>query len=149
KGWGKFGDEKRALEGDQLANEKRLAYLQAAATTPLVLKGKGFKVKAGGEEKVNDKPALVVKVTGPDGKDFTLAFDKESGLPVRMIAKVMGFQGQEFTQETTFADYKDFGGIKRPTKSDLKRDGQTFLVSELKDFKVLEKVDPKPFAEPE
>ena len=36
------------------------------------------------------KPAAALKVTGPDGKDFTLYFDKESGLPVRMVAKVIG-----------------------------------------------------------
>jgi hypothetical protein len=149
KGWRRFGDNKTPMDAAALANEKRSIYLSVVPTTIVPLKGNGFKVESAPEEKIGDKPAAVLKVTGPDGKDFTLAFDKESGLPVRVIATVMGFQGQEFTQETTFADYKDFGGIKRPTKVELKRDGETFLVSELKDFKVLEKVDPKTFAEPE
>ena len=58
----------------------------------------------------------MLKVTGPDGKDFTLCLDKESGLPVKLVAKVLSFQGEEYTSETTYADYKDFGGIKKATK---------------------------------
>ena len=54
------------------------------------------------------------------------SFDKESGLPVKQVAKVLGFQGQEYTAETTFADYKDFDGIKKATKIEVKRDGETF-----------------------
>ena len=116
KGWRKFGDNSSELEGDALANEKRNVYLNVIPITLVSLKGKGFKYEAGGEEKVGDKPAVVFKVTGPDGKDFTLSFDKESGLPVKQVAKVIGFQGQEYTSETTYADYKDFGGIKKATK---------------------------------
>ena len=103
KGWRKFGDNSSELEGDGLANEKRRVYLEVIPTTLVALKGKGFKYEAGGEEKVGDKPAVILKVTGPDGKDFTLSFDKESGLPVKMVAKVIGFQGQENNQETTFS----------------------------------------------
>ena len=48
------------------------------------LKGKGFKVDSSGDEKVGEKAVAVVRVTGPEGKEFTLYFDKESGLPVKM-----------------------------------------------------------------
>ena len=54
------------------------------------LKGKGFKFVSAADDKVGDKPASVVKVTGPDGKDFTLYFDKTSGLPVKRTAKLTG-----------------------------------------------------------
>ena len=87
-------------------------------------------------------------MTTPDGKEFTLYFDKESGLPVKLVAKVVGFGGEEFTQETTYKDYKDFDGIKKATKVDSKRDGEDFTKSEVTEFKVLEKVDPKAFSEP-
>ena len=121
KGWRKSRGETNPLEGDQLANSKRSAYLQLVPEMPQLLKGDGFKVEAGHEEKVGRKPAPVLKVTGPDGKDFQLFFDKESGLPVKLTATVMGRQGNEFAQETTFANYKDFNGIKRATKIETKR----------------------------
>ncbi len=148
KGWRKFNDDVMELDGDDLAAEKRRAYLQAVPMTILPLKGKSFKVESAPEQKVGDKPAAVLKVTAPDGKDFTLFFDKESGLPVKLVATVRGFQGEDFTQETTFADYKDFGGFKKATKVDSKRDGMKFVSTELADFKVLDAVAPGTFDEP-
>jgi hypothetical protein len=148
KGWRKFGEETNKLEDDALANQKRTVYLQVIPEMPLLLNGEGFKVEVAEEEKVGGKAAAVLKVTGPDGKDFQLFFDKESGLPVKMTATVAGRQGNEFAQETTFGNYKDFDGIKRATKLETKRNGKKFLDAEVTEFKVLDKVDPKTFAEP-
>ena len=83
------------------ANEKRRVYLEVIPITLVALKGKGFKCETAGEEKVGDKPAVILKVTGPDGKDFKLSFDKESGLPVKLVATVV-FRDQEAELETTF-----------------------------------------------
>lgn len=149
KAWRKFGDFKQEMDKDATANEKRTVYLQVVPRTLLALKGKDFKVESGGDAKVGDKPTTVLKVTGPDGKDFTLAFDKESGLPVQTVAKVLGFQGEEFTQENLFSDYKEMAGIKVATKIESKRDGESFLKQEISEFAIPEKVDPKSFAEPE
>ena len=149
KGWRKFGDNNVDLDGDAIANEKRSVYLQVVPALLLPLKGKDFKVDSAAEEKVGDKPAAVVKATGPDGKDFTLSFDKESGLLVKMVAKVIGMQGDEFTQETAFTNYKDFGGTKQATKRTSKRDGEKFLEAEVSDFKILDKADAKAFSQPD
>jgi outer membrane lipoprotein-sorting protein len=148
KGWRKFGDDPMELDESGMANEKRNLYLQVIPITLVAVKGNGFKCAVAGEEKVADKPAAGVKITAPDGKDFTLYFDKESGLPVKMVATVAGFQGQDYTQETLFSDYKDFGGIKKATKTVVKRDGETFITQELTEFKVLDKVEPDTFTEP-
>ena len=148
KGWRKFGDMQAALEKDQLANARRAHYLQLVPVTLVVLKDKPFKFEAAKKEKVDGKPAVGLKITGPDGKDFTLYFDKESGLPVKLVAKVAGFMGGEFTQETTFSDYKEMGGIKKATRIKATRNGEKFLDQEITDFKVLDKVDPKLFTEP-
>jgi len=149
KGWRKFGDDPMEMDADGLANEKRSVYLEIVATTLVPLKGNGFKLEAAAEEKVGDKPAAAIKVTGPDKKDFTIYFDKESGLPVKLVAKVIGFQGEEYTQDTTYKDYKDFDGIKKATKVESKRDGEDFIKSEITEFKVLDKVEPKTFNQPE
>ena len=148
KGWRKFNDDSQELDADAIANEKHRAYLQAVPITILPLQGKGFKIEGVTEEKVDDKPAVTLKATGPDGKDFKLSFDKESGLPVKLVATVKGFQGEDYTQETTFTDYKDFDGIKKATKSASKRDGMKFITIEVSDFKVLDAVEPGTFDEP-
>ena len=116
--------------------------------TLLPLKHKGFKIEASGDKQVGGQPAVGLKVTPPDGKEFTIYFDKESGLPIQLVAKVVGFMGEEFTQETTLADYKEFSGIKKATKSSSKRDGEKFIETQLTEFKVHDRVDPKTFEEP-
>jgi hypothetical protein len=121
---------------------------QVVLLTLVPLKGKEFKLAVAGEEKVNGKRAAGIKVTGPDKKDFTLFFDKESGLLVKMVVKVIGFGNNEVTQEMTFGDYKEFDGIKKATKIVNKRDGERFQDIEIAEFKVLDKVDAKTFEEP-
>jgi hypothetical protein len=147
KGWRKFLGMATELGKDDIADEKRAVYIQMIPVTLLPLKGKEFKLKAAGEEKVNDKPAAGLLVTGPDGMDFTLYFDKKSGLPVKLVAKVTGFEG-DFNLETTFGGYKEFGGIKKATKVERKRDGEKYMEQEITEFKAVDKVDAKSFAEP-
>ncbi len=148
KGWRRLGDETQDLDGEALAIERRRAYLQAVPATILPLKAEGFKVEAAADDKVGERPAAVLKVTGPDGKDFKLWFDKESGLPVKLTATVKGFQGEDYAQETTFGDYKDFGGIKRAAKAESKRDGNPFVKLEITEFKAVDKPDAGSFVEP-
>jgi hypothetical protein len=148
KGWRKFGDNDMDLDASGVANEKRTVYLNVIPAILLPAKGKGFKLEAAGEEKVGDKPAVAIKVTAPDGKDFKLQFDKETGMPVKLVANVVGFDGQEFTLETTYADYKDFDGIKKATKIESKRDGEKIAEMEVTEFKVLDKVPADTFSQP-
>jgi hypothetical protein len=148
KGWRKFGENTQELDEEMVAGSRQLNYLQAVGSTILPLKTKGFKAEAAPDEKSGDKLMSVVKGTGPDGKTFTLYLDKETGLPLKLVATVRGFEG-EVKQETVYSDYKEFEGIKRATKVESKRDGNPYLKIEYSDFKLIEKPDPKTFAEPE
>ena len=142
KGWRKFGDNENEMDADAVTNEKQRINIQAIPTTLVQLKGKGFKIESAAEEKVGDKPAVGIKVTGPEGKEFKLYFDKESGLPVKLVATVAGFGGEDFTHgETTFSDYKNFDGIKKATKSLVQAATVTNLPTwRLPEFKVLDQV---------
>ncbi len=148
KGWRKFGDQLIEMDEKQVANEKRSIYLMVIPTTLVALKSKKFEIGTASEEKVGEKPAIAIKGTGPDGKDFTLYFDKETGVPIKLVAKMIGFVGEEFTMETSFANYKEFNGIQKATKIESKRDGEKFLEAELTDFKVVDKVDNATFDQP-
>lgn len=148
KGWQKIGNKIKVMDEKARIAQKREMYRQIVPITLLPLKGKGFKIAAAGEKKVGDKATVGLKVTGPAGADFTLYFDKASGLPILMAAKGVGSKGEEFTWETTFADYKEFAGIKKATKIVSKRDGEEFLEYQITEFRVLDTVDPKTFEEP-
>jgi hypothetical protein len=149
KGWRKYGENASELDEARLLNHKRNLYLMVVPITLVSLKGKAFQIESAGEENVDARPAVGLKITGPDGKDFTLFFDKESGFPVKLVAKVPGFQGQEPTEETIFRDYRDFDGIKKATRLEKRRNGVKFLEQEIIEFKVLDKVAPATFAEPQ
>jgi hypothetical protein len=148
KAWRRLADATSKLQGNQLANQKRVVYLAIAPAIVLPLKGKDFQLESAREAKVDNKPAIAVKILGPDKNDFELFFDKESGLPVKMLARITAFMADQFIEETTYGKYKDFDGVKRATKIEHKRDGEKFMDVELINLKVLDKVDPKTFAEP-
>jgi hypothetical protein len=148
KGWRTYNAETMKLDGEALANEKRNAYLEIAPGLLLPLKSKEFKLDLVGDDPVGGKPATAVRVTGPDGKDFTVHFDKEGGLPIRVSGRVVDWEGEEFTQETMLEDYQDFDGVKVATRTRSKRDGRRYIEIETTEFKVLADVDPDAFAEP-
>lgn len=148
KGWRGIAGMMMDLEGDALAEAKRSVYLQVVPMTLVQLKGKGFKVESAPNEMVDGKNAIGLKITAPDSKTFLLYIDEASSLPVKMVAKVKDFQGDEFTQTNLYSDYKEFQGIKKATKTESKRDGEKFQNQEVTEFKILDSVDPKTFAEP-
>jgi hypothetical protein len=147
-GWHLVGGKYQTMNDDAVANEKRNIYLQVIPTLPILLKSNGFKYEAAGEEDVRGKPASILKVTGPDGKDFRLYFDKENFLPVREVAGSVGPNGNTQIEDVTFTGYKDFGGIKKATSIEIRIDAENFGFMEIADFKILDRVDPSTFAGP-
>ena len=114
----------------------------------LTFEGEGIQNRVGPRGKGRRQAGRRHQGGSTDGKDFTLYFDKESGLPVKLVATVVGFGGDEFTQETTFKDYEDFDGIKKATKADSKRNGVDLLSPRLPSLKSWTG-DAKTFSEPE
>jgi hypothetical protein len=152
--WRNWAEDAESV-GDGDGDEWSDAHRQFIAATILPLKGKGFKLEAAGEEKVGGKPAVSVKVTPPNDDAFKIYFDKGSGLPVKLVMKRTRRDDKDClhetittTHETTYRDYKDFGGVKRATRIEIKRDGKFFMDQHITEFRVLSKVDPKLFARP-
>jgi hypothetical protein len=136
-----------ALKPDHaLAGLKRSAYFALIPVTVVPLKCPGFKVQAAAEEQVAGEPALVIKVTCPDGSDIAISFDKNSGRPVKAAGKLFAFDGREVMQETIYGAYRNLGGIQVATSLEVKIDGKPYRRQELTEFKILEKVDPSTFS---
>jgi hypothetical protein len=148
KGWRKFNADVSELDKDAIANERLNVFPQLLPQAILLLKSDGVKVAAAPEEKVDDKPATGLKVTMPSGKDFTIYFDKDSGLPVKYTAMIMGFMNDEAKQETFLSKYKEVDGVQKATRMEVKRGGDKYLLYDVLEFKTLKEVDPKAFAEP-
>jgi hypothetical protein len=137
-------DEKRM---DALARE----HAHQEAVMDLVFAGKktGYKLSPLGEVKVNDKPAVGVRVSSEGYRDINLFFDKGSGLLVKTEARTTDVQsGEEKTEEKLLSDYKESEGVKRPGKVVILRDGKKLLTLQIDEIKAVDKFDKDFFTKP-
>ena len=95
-----------------------------------------------GESKVEDKPAIGVKVSSKGHRDISLYFDKETALLSKASSQAFDPIGsKEVSQEIFFKDYKDLDGTKYPSKSLVTQDGKKVIQLETTEYKVSEKLD--------
>ncbi len=123
--------------GNRPADEKGKEELDEKAsffTEAYMLKKGGYQFTVKGIEPVEDKDAYVVEVKTPKGRSFTNYYDVVSGLPVKTQSLRESAMGA-VTVSAFFRDYKDFNGVKIPTKviNDL---GQIKLEVNFTDIKV-------------
>jgi hypothetical protein len=115
----------------------------------LPLRDKEVQLSLLGPTKINDRPALGITAKRQGRPDLNLYFDKETGLPIKIEMQVKGEKdAQERTHEYFLDDWKEFDGIKHPTKITYHRDGHKRFQGELSDIKPLEKLDDSTFAMP-
>ena len=149
KGWKKMGDQTTDMDKDEIAEAKSQTYSAWVSSLAPLLKGKDFTFAPIGEMKVNDKPALGVKVSSKGHRDVDLYFDKQTGMLVKTETRVKDdATGQEVTQEEFPSDYKDVQGLKQPMKNVIKRDGKVFVEAEVTDVTLAEKLDEGVFGKP-
>jgi hypothetical protein len=140
----------RPIQADpaQLAEIRSGLELERANRLLPLLEDKSYQLAVLEEMKVNDRPAVGVRITGRGRKEMRLYFDKEYGLLVRAENRIDEDKGKEIRQHFFFGDFKDIGGYKRATKIRAYRDGRQIMEAELLDAKPLEKVDETEFAKP-
>lgn len=74
----------------------------------------GVKTKLVGLGEASGKDAYIVEVTNPDGKSYSLYFNKENNLIIRKSQSMEGPDGQSVTLNTDFSDYEEVEGILFP-----------------------------------
>jgi hypothetical protein len=120
--------------------------LRVTHLTPL-LKDKGYELSLIGEDKVEEKKVVGVRVTKKGQKDVNVYFDKETGLLAKMeYQTVDASNGKEVNEERIVKEYmKNKDGIPVPKKTLVKQDGKTFAESETVEMKYVEKLDDSEF----
>ncbi|HEY7424996.1 MAG TPA: hypothetical protein VH682_12265 [Gemmataceae bacterium] len=113
-----------------------------------LLEDKSYQLAVLEEIKVNDRPAVGIRVTGRGRKELRLHFDKEHGLLVRAEFPLDDGKGKQVHQHFFFGDYKDIDGFRRYTKVRVYRDGKQVMEAELLDAKTFDKIDESEFAKP-
>ncbi len=149
KGWMQMNGETRELNKEELEQQKEERYAGWVMTlTPL--KDKAFTLSLLGETKVEDKPAVGVKVSRKDHADVNLYFDKEGGLLVKSEkrTKVAEEGNKEVNQESLYGDYQQIEGAWIPMKLTVLRDGKKYVEGENFELKPVDKLDDKVFSKP-
>lgn len=81
-----------------------------------------------GTDTLNGELCYKVAFTKPDKTVETRYFSKDSGLLLKSQGPEVSQQGQ-IDVSATLSDYKDFGGLKTPTKVQQEAGGQTLLLT--------------------
>lgn len=112
-----------------------------------LVKEKGFELSAAGEIKVDDKPAIGVRVTAKDQQEITLYFDKATSLLAKVEHKsVDPNTGKKIAEERILMEYKkNEAGIPMVKRLRVLRDGTVYMVADVTENKLLEKIDDSEF----
>jgi hypothetical protein len=136
------------LEAAALSENRAVMELHRAQRLLPLLEDKTYQLAVLDEMKVNDRPAVGVRVTGRGRRELRLYFDKEYGLLVRGEFQVSAGKDKQVRHHYFYGDFKDLGGCKRFTKVKAYRDGKRIMEAEVIDAKTFDKIDESEFAKP-
>jgi hypothetical protein len=146
--WVTIDGQPQKVPESALAEMRDTLNLDRAVRLVPLLTDKSYELSALDASKVNDRPAVGIKVARKGQTDLRLFFDKDSGLLVKTEHQLTDGQGKQVRQEVFYSDFKDIGGYKRPVKLTVFREGKKFMTAELLEAKYLDKVDASEFAKP-
>jgi hypothetical protein len=142
------GQEVKLDEKKYVPEIKEQMWAESVIGLTFMKKG-GYELSVLGEVKVQDRPAVGVRVSAKGHRDVNLFFDKEKGLLVKTETRAIDFQSdQETTEEKILRDYKDMGGFLQPTKVLVTHDGKKHVDLEIEEVKIVDKFDDSVFAKP-
>jgi hypothetical protein len=141
-------DNKPAKDPAVLAEVRETVQLDRAARLVPLLRDRAYELAPLDEIKVNDRPAVGVRVTARGRKELRLYFDKSLGFLVKAEQVLDDGGGKQIRQEHYFGDFKDFGGYKRPVKFIAFRDGKKVMEAEVVDVRYYDKLDDSEFSRP-
>jgi hypothetical protein len=137
-------------DAQALATAKDELYSSRVQMLTPLLTDKEFTLSSLGEVQVNGKAAVGIKVAATGKKDISLYFDKSSGQLVKLARRgVDPLKKVEVNQEEFYSEYKDFDGVKMPTKMLVNQDGKKSMSVELTGITFPGSFDAKLFARPE
>src|SRR5262245_34643778 len=151
KGWEKINDDVKEIAADEMAEHKEQMHSNAVVSLLPLKKDKDYTLSPIGEVKVDDQPAIGVRVSKKGHRDVSLFFDKAKGQLVKSefnIKDIKGGGDREMNQTNFYYEYKEFQGARHPTRLVTERDGKKFTDTRLNEMQLAEKLDDTPFDRP-
>lgn len=114
----------RILTGPELRQVTETADFDASVDLPRLFPT----METIGERTVNGRACWNVRMVSAGGTETKNCFDKETGLLIGSQSKQTTQMGQ-MDADVTFEDYRDFGGVKMPTKTTMSVAGQQMVTT--------------------
>lgn len=116
---------------------------------PLALVHKDIQLSHGGEAKINDTDAVILRVTRKDFNEVIMYFDKKTGLPLKSETKIKEpSQDEERTYEFHYSDFKKVDGVQHPHRVKIVQAGKDLAEIEFSEIKVDQKFEASTFDKP-
>jgi hypothetical protein len=148
KGWISINGETKEMD-DKLLDAMKEAVHGMQIMRMAFTKDKKCEFSPLGEIKVNDQPAVGVKVSAKDHKEVNLYFDKKTGLLVRMDHQTIdAMTGKEVAEERIITAYQEIDKVQVAKKVVINREGKKYIEVEITEQKSLEKLDDEEFGKP-
>lgn len=146
KGWCASDGEATEMGPEEVNLLREEAYV-VWLTTLVPLRDPAFELAPLPEIKVNGQPASGVKVSSKDHAAVQMFFDKQTGFLIR-VERRFRIAGLAVTGEYLFTDYKDYDGLKLPSKQTDVANGSKETELSITSYKFPEKVDDNLFGRP-
>jgi hypothetical protein len=146
-GWRDNGGAVEELTKELLAELQEEAYAQWVSLLVPLAKDTDFNLAPLPKTKVNDRPAVGIKVTRKARPDISLYFDTENKLLVKVSRKGKE-AGLDAFKEDYFSDYKEVDGVRLPFHILRMLDQKKFHDLKVASYKFLGKADDKVFSKP-
>jgi hypothetical protein len=147
KGWQSTGGAVAELTAERLKEVREDGCVWWLTTLLPLTKGTSLRLAPLPETKINGEPALGVKVSSKGHADVSLYFDKQSRLLVKTERQAVE-AGAPVAREETYSGYKEFDGIKLPTRVVQTAGGKKFSEITEAAYKFPPKVEETTFAKP-
>jgi hypothetical protein len=134
---------------DKIADLMKEQVYLSEVTRLTTLKDKKFELSSLGEVKVQDKPAIGIRVASKEHKDINLYFDKDTGLMVKIDHRTVDINTQqEVNEERIITVFQDKDGAKEPKKAIVNRDGKKYIDVEILEINYQDNIDDTQFSKP-
>jgi hypothetical protein len=147
-GWIQVPGKTIDMDEKVLTAVKEQLYMMSVAKFT-ALKEKKEELSLVGDDKVDDREVVGIRVAAKGHKDVNLYFDKKTGLLAKVAYRATdAATGQEVGEERIVQEYQDLDGVKVAKKVVVYHDGKKRLEAEVQEIKYLDKLDDSTFAKP-
>lgn len=147
--WAVRDGKRRPFDGAKRDELRAQAHVRRLLLLTPLLHDNIYELSALEEIRIDDQPALGVRVACPGERDVNLYFDKSTGRLTKIERRIYDETAKkESRQEQILSDYRDIDGVPTAMKQIWRRDGKKGLEMTFSEVRYPDCLDAEVFADP-